>query len=257
MQIGMDLVVVNYKTPGDLEEFCRSYQEYPASIPTNLVIVNQDPEDADHEVGAAYADVHLPQANNYYSGAANVGAAHGDSEIIGILNADTRLLSGTLDIVYGQMMANDDWGVAGPLQYDDRGKVTHGGIFGSLQQPEHRGWHKPIAKRLRENEEAVTVSGSAYFIKRSVWDELTNCEVYRDLYPDVKGAFLPTTHYYEETWCSYHTQAHGYKVVYLGEAEMIHKWHQATPIGGWHDRQMPESRKMFREMCDHHGIPRD
>lgn len=255
MEPGIDLIVVNYKTPGDLECFGESYLKFPGDMETTLYVVNNDPEQEDIDIGEKYADVHIHGPNLYYSGSANLAASKGNREVIGILNADTRLLEGTLDNLYEEFMSHDDWGVAGPLQIDDRGLVTHGGIFGTLKAPKHRSWHSRVTEELHSNQEAVTVSGSAYFIKRSVWEELSNCEVYCDKYPDAKGAFLPTNHYYEETWCSYHAQAHEYKVIYFGESKMIHLWHKASPIGGWSDQQMPLSKKMFRDMCDYHPFP--
>jgi hypothetical protein len=101
------------------------------------------------------------------------------------------------------------------------------------------------------------VSGSAYFIKRKVWDFLTECPTYREVAPKARGAFLPTSHYFEETFCSYHAQAHGWKVMYYGPVVIRHEWHQASPVGGWAERQFPVSQKYFREACGRHGIPCD
>jgi hypothetical protein len=105
--------------------------------------------------------------------------------------------------------------------------------------------------------EAVTVSGSAFFVKRSVWRELTYCPLFTDVVPDAVGAMLPTPHYYEETWVSWHAWGHGYKVVYYGPVVVGHKWHRASPIGGFADQVMAVSREMFRAACDHHGLSHD
>ena len=264
-QPGIDLIVVNYKTPDDLVAFCESYIENFPTVESTLYIVCNDVTDADTAaVQAILPDIpgtvlFFPfEENLYYSGAANVVGGIATRETLAILNADTRFLPGTIDTCYQALKDNPTWATVGPLQFDEFNKVTHGGIFGTQEAPKHRGWHRKMGDEYRDiNENAVTVSGSAYFVNRAVWDELTNCEVYRDLYPKVQGPFLPTTHYYEETWFSYHALAHGYKNVYLGSAEMIHRWHKASEKGGWADQQMNPSRKMFREMCDHHGIPRD
>lgn len=262
---GIDIVVVNYQTPEDLRGFCASLFTHLPETPCTLWIMNNDPNDIDSktaQVCQANSNVEdcriLEGENIYYSGACNVAAAASGREVIAFFNADTRFLAGTVDKCYRALMDNPEWGVLGPFQRGDRGEVTHAGIFGTLKSPAHRGW----AARLKDPsefydvQEAVTVSGSAYFTKREVWDKLTNCELYAEMFPNV-GAFLPTTHYYEETWYSYHAQAHGYKVVYFGEAQMIHRFHKSSPQGGWADRQMPASRKMFRAMCDHHQIPHD
>jgi GT2 family glycosyltransferase len=262
---GIDLIVVNYKTPDDLVAFCESYIDNFPEVESTLYIVCNEVTDADTEAVQAILP-RIPgkvkffpfEENLYYSGAANVVGGIAQRETLAILNADTRFMPNTIDLCYHALMDNPNWGTVGPLQVDEFGKVTHGGIFGTQEAPKHRGWHKKMSDQYRDvNEDAVTISGSAYFTKRSVWDELSSCEIYRELYPDVRGPFLPTTHYYEETWFSYHAQAHGYKCVYFGSAEMIHRWHKASVKGGWADQQMNPSRKMFREACDHHGIPRD
>jgi GT2 family glycosyltransferase len=106
-------------------------------------------------------------------------------------------------------------------------------------------------------EEAVTVSGSAYFIRRSVWDELTNCSLYQNFSPS-NGAFLQTPLFYEETFCSYHVRQHGYKVLYNGQAKMIHEWHQsAKEEEGYVQEVLPVARKMFREACAAHNMECD
>jgi GT2 family glycosyltransferase len=137
--------------------------------------------------------------------------------------------------------------------------ITHAGIFGTNDKPALRGWKRPDDGQFDEiRDDALSVSGSAYFIKRLCWDELTNCSKYRKIAPDAVGAFLPTPHYYEETFCSYHAREHGWKVVYDGETSMVHKWHKASPVGGVAEKKhMPESRKMFRAACDMHGITHD
>ena len=97
---------------------------------------------------------------------------------------------------------NPDVSIMGPKQMDSKGYITAGGIFGTHTAPKHRGWkvHDPDDKLYKDVREAVTIAGSAYFIRRSVWEYLTGCGVYQGLgvfsNSDVQGAFLPTPHYY-------------------------------------------------------------
>lgn len=262
---GVDLVCVNYKTPDDLLGFVRSVHKYEPTIPYNLVIINVDPGPQDDAAALNLLNEDLSGRSDYvrtgtnvgYSGACNLAATRGDHEVIAFFNADTRLTEGVVDECYAALVSHDDWAVLGPRQVDQRERVTHGGIFGSLAQPRLRGWKQKNGDEYADVREAVTVSGSAYFVKRFVWDELTHCSVFRDIAPEAEGGFLPTPHYYEETWFSYHAQAHGWKIIYYGSACMIHKWHQASPRGGWADQQVKRSRAMFREACDLHGIEHD
>jgi hypothetical protein len=115
-----------------------------------------------------------------------------------------------------------------------------------------RGFHHPYSRTFQDvRDDAVTVSGSAYFVKRHVWDELTECPHFA--WAEAEGAFLPTRHYYEETWCSYHAISHGYRIVYYGLATMIHQWHRSSRIGTV-EKLVPESRTLFEEACHRHNI---
>ena len=254
MVIVLDLIVVSYRSPGDLHHFLQSVEKYPPDGEWNITIVDVDPVDAWDENPMLWisAPVTLIRTvtNVGYARAVNEAASRGSGEVIGIFNADTRLMKNVATDCVNALQSNESWAVIGPRQVDDTGRITHGGIF-----EKERGFHHRNSEQYSDiRDDATTVSGSAYFIKRQVWDELTTCSLYRAKHPEAQGAFLPTPHYFEETFCSYHARAHGYKIVYYGAATMIHQWHRASPRGGPADRQMKVSREIFREACDAHGI---
>lgn len=261
--MGVDLVVVNYQTPHDLVAICKSYQECEHGTDTKLWIVNNGPTNRDLDAAEKALKFitkpveHISQDNLFYSGAANRVGNMGTHDVLAIINADCRFEPYTVGILHDELMDHANWGAIGPLQVGDSGEVTHGGIFGTLSKPEHREWRQPESEEVHDVREAITISGSAYFTKRAVWNKMHECSIYRTMYPDVEGPWLPTNHYYEETWYSYHLFNHGYYVIYYGKARMIHRWHKASAPGGWADKQMPASRKMFVEMCDYHEIAHD
>lgn len=266
MESGVDVIVINYRTPGDMQRFIDSYEHWgwDSGVETHLWLVNVDPtKDDTRVVRGALRHLHDANGLEHYSNvgfaaAVNDAAARGNRETIAIFNADVELTPGALANCSQALQTNPDWGVLGPCQVDAiGGRITHAGIFGTPDAPQHRGWQKQITESLYDDvREAITVSGAAYFVKRSVWDELTACPIYQATNP-AEGAFLSTAHYYEETWCSYHAQAHGHKVMYYGPVTVIHKWHQASEVGGAADQLMPVSRALFRNACDAHGIQHD
>lgn len=260
MRPGIDIVVVNYHTPDLLRRFLHSLVKNQPSVPWSVVIVNVDPFEADER--AAW-DFPLPfdytqfGENVGYARAVNYGATFGDRETIAIFNADTRLLDTVATDCHNALQSHEDWAVLGPRQIDNEGRITHGGFFPNTGSPGHyeRGFHHQNSNLFADiRDDATTVSGAAYFVKRTVWNELTDCPIYHKTSPEAIGAFLPTPHYFEETWCSYHARSHGHKVVYYGTAVMIHQWHKASPRGGHADQHVPTSREMFREACNDHGI---
>jgi GT2 family glycosyltransferase len=257
--VSIDLVVVNYKTPGDLGEFIDSLIAYPPWVDAGLTVINVDTHSyVDRLPWAGRCGRVVGVAGNIgYGRACNLGARYGGRDQIAFFNADVVITPKSLDLCYAALAGNENWGILGPRQVDEAHRIRHAGIFGSLTQPLHRGWGETDHGQYCDVLDAVTVSGSAYFVKRSVFEELSKCPIYRQSAPDAQGALLPTPHYYEETYLSYHAQAHGHKVAYYGWATMIHKWHRASPLGGWADQQMPISQKLFRAACDAHNIPHD
>lgn len=258
---GITLVVVNYRTPEDLDRFCASIS---AGGPVEVVIVNVSPTEADMEVARRWADRLGGRTwefveNVGYGRAVNRGAAGGRRETLAIFNADVVLCPGALDACHQALVDHPDWGVLGPCQVDDRGRFTHAGIFGTPDAPKHRGWRQADRGQYRDVAEAVTVSGSAYFVRRATWDQLTACEIFQNHDP-AEGAFLPTPFYFEETYCSYHARAHDWKVVYFGEATIIHTWHasvRANEAEGWAAERYVESQATFRAACDAHLLTHD
>jgi GT2 family glycosyltransferase len=262
----LDCIVVNYRTPEDLEEFGESYlvQEYAS----RLVVVNVDPTKADRLVaralvkrakGALSAEF---SENCGYATAVNRGANMTSSPVLAAFNADIVLSYDSLRLCTEHLLKHPKWGVLGPLQLNRAGKITHGGIYGTHDAPSFGGlWLGEPSLGVRVlRDDCVSVSGSAYFVRRSVWNELQFCPIFKEQFPEAEGAFLPLQFYYEETGLSYHAAAHGYRIVFDGTVEIVHKWHEAvkqnnmeTQAAQW----MRESQAEFRLFCDNHGIPHD
>ena len=250
--MAVDVVVVNYKTNDLLADFVNSYEKHKFDGCTLTVV--------DIEPAMSLAD---PLRYTYksftenvgYSKACNVGASYGTNDVILLANADTVLSEG-LEECYNALIGFDDWGCLGPRQVNDQNQITAGGVFGHTQSPKQRSWLEPDHGQCNDvREDALTISGALYFVKRSVWNELTSCPTFQQTNPGAIGAFLDTPHYYEETFCSYHMRAHGYRCVFYGAVKMVHYWHRASPAGGWADQQMARSRDLHRAACATHGIP--
>lgn len=261
---GVDLVVVNYQTPLDLERFLQSYEDVEIEIPHSLHVVNVCPTDADRHVATNAGVPFLYNewdTNIGYARACNRASEWSDRKVMAFFNADTELRVGVVEYCYDWLKYNNNTAVVGPKQVDEGNRITHAGIAGTFQTARPRGWHELDRGQYDAFEDCVSVSGSAYFIKHDVFDELAACPDFLKC-PQVaalrpEGAFLPTRHYYEETYLSYHAWAHGYKVTYLGLTKMIHRWHRASPVGSVEAEHLHNSRALFRAACDYHGIPHD
>ena len=265
----IDLCIVNYNTRGMLERFLECLHSDIHLFPNSWQLHISDNgsidgswdwiqktviDDGRYRLSSAWKNENIG-----YSAACNTMAAHSKSEIIGLLNSDVWMTSSDVAKIKHIFDKNPDIHILGPKQRDENGRITHAGIVGTNTAPKHRGWREldPQDILYRDRIECVTVSGSAYFVRRDVWDSLTNDPEYRKMYPNAIGAFLPTPHYYEETWCSYFARHRGYNLVYDGSVSIGHSWHGSSPVGGPADANFPISREIFRKACDFIGIERD
>lgn len=256
--MAVDVVCVNYKTDDLLIKFIDSYQKTKFPGCTLTVVDVQSPfkrEETDTMAKRLGGQFLAFRDNVGYGRACNAGADQGSNDVILLANADTLLTADGLEACYEALISHPKWAVLGPRQIDADGRITAGGIFGTDRFPQQRGWAEPDHGQYSDvRTDALTVSGSLYFIKRSVWKELTECAVFQEYQPDSIGAFLQTQHYFEETFCSYHARSHGYKCVFYGPVQMVHLFHKASPHGGWADQQFGASQAMMRQACAQHGI---
>lgn len=273
----IDLCTVSYNTRPLLERQIRTLlSDAPPyeNRPWKLHIADNDSQD---DTRAFLYNAHSPENVFYnknigYARACNQLAAVGDGDIIGLLNADVWLTTSDVLAIQKSFDEDPNMHVMGPKQRDERGYITHAGIVGTNTVPRHRGWHFPDPNdtQFRDKVPVVTVSGSAYFIRRSTWEALTNDEEYVALVKDFvtrgllksdaleyPGAFIHTPHYYEETFCSYFANHRGYGLYYDGRISIGHSWHASHEKHSEVDRSWSVSQNIFREACDKLGIEHD
>ena len=262
----IDLLVINYNT----KEYMRRLLEilnsdYEPGVWT-LYVADNGSEDGSFDWLAENQELYnielvVGNTNIGYSAAVNDLARRSKGDILSAINSDTWFT--TADMKYIQSTFDDypDQAVFGPKQINEQGLITHGGIVGVNTSLSHRGWRQydPNDELFKFRDEVPTVSGSLYFIRRSVWDEMEACSIYKEICGgDVPGPFLPTPHYYEETWFSYHCRDHGHKVYYDGTHTMGHTW--AASTGGPSPiltEYMLKSKGIFIKACQTHGIEHD
>lgn len=253
--MAVDVVVVNFHTYDLLDQFCKSYDKQKFDGCTLTVVDVEGVGTLQPSLApCSWDDAISFQDNVGFGRACNEGAAMGLNDAILLANADTVLSEGFRQC-YDALMFRDDWGVLGPRQVNEHGQLTFAGIFGPDQAPKLRGWKEAdIGQYSDVRDDTLSVMGSLYFVKRSVWEELTACALFQIYQPGSTGAFLETPHYFEEMFCSLHARAHGHKCVYYGPVQMLHYWHAASAVGGWADQQFARSQAMHREACRIHGI---
>lgn len=263
-EAGIDVVVVNYKTPHLLQDFIASLVKYTPSVPINCTIFNVAPDYESYryaEVCKKVGITHLWNPENIgYASAVNQAVAKMDRECIAIFNSDTYFTSNILDECFDQLMSHSDWGVLGPKQINQEGMITSGGVVGTNANPQLRWWQQPDgADKAIIDENCLSVSGSAYFIKRALWEVITEDPDYIKAHKEVfdcdpLGAFPLMHHYFEEMSCSHMARNIGQKVVYYGQCSMVHLWHQSSKVGSDVDQRIAAVKGQYRKLMDAMGI---
>jgi GT2 family glycosyltransferase len=258
----VDLAVVNYNTLDKLKRLLDTlHSDLSDEKIWKLYIADNDSQDGSREWLKKNRDNYNIESvffnpNVGYSEAINNISTVCDSDIFCAVNADTWFDTAH---VYAAQQTFDDptQGIMGPKQLDERGAIRHAGIFWDRESdPIHRGWSHPDPedKLFKTRNQCWTVSGSIYYVRRTVWDEMTYHPHYRHLFPRVTGAMLPTFMYFEETWTSIFADHLGWKVYYDGTIPTAgHSWHASNSPGD-NTGHFHESRRLYRMTADRLGV---
>ena len=252
--------VVNWSTPEDLRKLVESAEIYEPGLRWSIF------QNGDSHVDSGPTLEHLFEAYDprivLNESETNLGHGAGinhavrtahymwDPDYVFLVNPDCLFTRPILSTLANALEEDPKRFVVGPKQVDSRGKITAGGIIGTMVAPSHRHFHAANTGNVKSMTEdrvrCPMVAGSAMLCRTDEFCEL--------------GGLLEAAHYYSETWLCYHANAHGRECWYIGDAEMIHEWHKSSPIGyAETDGRMKEDRELFRRMCDEHvpPIPRD
>lgn len=222
----VDIVIADYLTPHLAEAAVESLPKM--GVPYTVKVID------------AYAE------KLTYAEAINGGFEGGSAPFVLALNADVecRLSQVPIFDIFERL---PEVAVVGPPQVNAIGMIVHGGIMGTNEMPVHRGWGDPESMHpevfMPVVEDAVTVSGSVYYARRSVWDEL--------------GGFLETPHYFEETWFSYLARHRGHRVVFTGHGTWLHLWDSSPLTNEQKGERFAASQAIFRAACAKEGIACD
>lgn len=259
----VDLLVVTYNTQSLLERLLDTlHSDYEQGV-WSLHIADNNSQDGTQQwlldnKNRFKIETLVFNENIGYSAAINDLASKSNNDLLCAVNADTWFTTNHVKQVISSFEQTPNMAVCGVKQMDESNKIRHGGIFWDKRSnPVHRGWNEwdPMDERYRDKVQCWTVSGSIYYVKRKVWNELHECDIFSSLYPEAKGAFLPTPHFFEETWVSQHAVAHGHEVWYDGTVETAgHTWHASTEVGEASRNYFNTSKNIYINACNTHGI---
>lgn len=262
----IDLLVVNYKTKDKLQRLLETLNSDYEEDVWKLYVADNDSQDGSLEFLRENQDKYrieqvFKNPNVGYGTAVASMSTIASSDFLCAVNADTWFSTNHVKQAEQTFLDNPNQAIMGPKQRDEQGKIRHGGITWTGikgEHPIHRGWGQsdPNDTEFKDRTQVWTVSGSIYYVRRSVWDVLTNDPQYRQMNPTAMSPMLDGRlfMYFEETYVSVFAQHRGYEVWYDGSIEGAgHSWHASnTPGDNVHWFQ--QSREIYRHSCDRLGI---
>lgn len=257
---GLDVVVVNHRTPTYLANCLASIEQYAPKRPYTVTVVQTCPELEDMEVSAGpirangWHEIVHPE-NVGYNRACNHAAAGGTGDYIAFMNADAATTESTFDALCGYLDCHPRCAVIGPRQVDSHNRITAGGIIGDDDAPRLRSFHHEDRGQVSDiRTDVVYVAGSFVVVRRSAFDQLTECESYQRFADGEVGPWGTFAHYAGDDWLGRHARAHGWAVTYYGAVCAIHEWHRSTKRGGYGEQQFQSDQALLREMCADHKM---
>ena len=265
----IDLCITHHKTEGLIEKLLDELHQDIFTLDKTCKLYLYDSDSGDkfkqwikRNITKYIIEKIYFKKNNGYAYACNYMASKGNSEIIGFLHGDVIISSKDLERINNIFSENPGIHILGPKVITDDNKIDSAGVFGSNFNPKFRGLNELDKNKnlYTDRSKCINVSGCAYFIRRNVWNVLTNHPKYKRIYPNAFGAFLETPHFFEEVWCSYFARFLGYNVIYDGSITVKHTVRASSAVPPDHKNSVENnaydiSKKIFLYTCDKVNIP--
>ena len=223
----LSIIIVSWNVKEDLVNCLRSIEENPASEPFEVIVVDNASGDRTIEfIKNKFPDVVViaNSQNLGFAAANNQGIEKSQGEYVLLLNPDTIVHSGSLDVLIEFMDKNEDVGICGPqlLNQDGtiqssarcfpsfRGALYRHTVFRLLRifRKEYKKW---LMKDFDHNarKEVNQLMGSALFIRKTVIDSIGMMD---------ETFFM----YYEEVDLCYRVKQDRWRIVFVPEAKITH-----------------------------------
>jgi len=249
MIIPFDLVIVSHNAKQYLIQCIESLSIVK---PRKIVVVDNASTDGSWQwLLNCRSDVEiiLRKENLGYARGCNVGAEACNSPIIGFLNMDTAFTEDIQPMI-NYLWRKKDVAVVGPKQVDSNGIIRFGGVVFRLSGAKpwmktlvgsyHRGWAEKDVGLYEDVIDSHYVSGSAFFMRRELFDKVGGFDERLSLY-------------FEDNLMCLRLQKLGYRAVYFGQVKMKHEWKKSDNKRE-RNKRLWESLNNFRSICEKEGL---
>ena len=136
---GLSIVIVTYNSIGHIDACLESLTRRPSHLDQEIVLVdNASPDGTAAAVRDRWPAVHVIDAgaNVGFARGANIGIRRSTGELVLLLNPDTEVRDGALDVLVRVLTTRPDAAVAGPRLLDGRGRpeLSFGAMIGPLAE---------------------------------------------------------------------------------------------------------------------------
>ena len=223
----LSIIIVSWNVKDDLLRCLASLKENAPSEPFEQIVVdNMSSDETVNTVRRQYPEVTIIEnaENRGFAKANNQGMERANGEYVLLLNPDTIVHPGSLDLLIRFLDENPDVGACGPKLLNADGSAQRsvrrfptfrGVLYGhtvcrllGLFRSEHRKWMMKDFAYDRQLD-VDQVSGAAMIVNRSVIDEVGCMD---------ERFFM----YYEEVDLCYRIKQRGWRVVFLPDAVITH-----------------------------------
>lgn len=258
MKIKVSLVSINYKVEKELIACISSIVESKPKISYEIIVVDNDEKNTiEKNLKEKFPEVkYIKSPSNIGYGAGNnLGAKHASGEFIFFLNPDTILTKGSIDSLYNFLKNKPESGMIAPLLLNPKGEAyplqgSDSYTFLSAivilsfinklfpyntisNKFFHRSWNK------KDNEEFDVVPGTAFMIKKSIFEKAGMFD---------EKFFL----YFEEYDLAKRVKNLGYKNYIIPKSKVLHIWEASTKKRKDINEIFSKSRYLFFKK--HYGI---
>ena len=239
----LSIIIVSWNVKKVLTNCIGSIEENSASEPFEVIVVDNASSDRTVEfVRNKFPDVVIiaNSQNLGFAAANNQGIEKSQGEYILLLNPDTIVHSGSLDVLIEFMDENEDVGICGPQLLNQDGTIQssarcfptfrgalyrHTALrFLHIFREEYKKW---LMKGFdhKSQMDVDQIMGAALMIKRTIIDHIGAMD---------ERFFM----YYEEVDLCYKVKQAGWRVVFMPEVAIIH-------LGGQSSGQIPVKKQMM------------
>jgi hypothetical protein len=171
--LGLSIIIVSYNARADLERCLASLHAHAPAIPHEIVVVDNQSTDGSAAAARRWPGVKVVEAggNIGFAAANNLGIRATTGAAVLLLNSDTLVPPGAIDLLVAELDRHPEAAIAGPRLVDARGRaeLSFGpmlGPFNEIRQKLLKRSSRIVERATRRPQTPDWVSGACLLVRR-------------------------------------------------------------------------------------------